>query len=92
MVLALPMKSNFTLVIRFLLMEVVKVTLANEPLFTKCSSTRRVANTAVKNEQQMPMRVVMAKPRIGPVPRYARMMAVSTEVRLESKIAEKALL
>ena len=46
----------------------------------------------MKNEQMIPIIHVVAKPRIGPVPNTYRMTPVMIEVRLESKIAEKALL
>ena len=49
-------------------------------------------NTAVKNEQTIPIINVVAKPRIGPVPKLKRMIPVMIEVKLESKIAEKAFL
>ncbi|EJW92693.1 hypothetical protein EVA_19201 [gut metagenome] len=52
----------------------------------------RVRKTAVKNEQHRPMIHVVAKPRMGPVPATSRMIPVMSEVRLESKIAEKAFL
>ena len=51
---------------------------------------RRVRYTAVKNEQQIPMIRVVANPRTGPVPNTNRITPVMIEVRLESKIAEKA--
>ena len=51
----------------------------------------RVRYTAVKNEQMIPMIRVVAKPLMGPVPKKRRMTPVITEVRLESKMAEKAL-
>ena len=46
----------------------------------------------MKNEQQIPMISVVAKPRIGPVPNTYRMIPVRIDVKLESKMAEKALL
>ena len=46
----------------------------------------------MKKEQTIPMIHVVAKPLIGPVPMVRRMIPVMREVRLESKIAEKALL
>ena len=46
--------------------------------------------TAVKNDTQIPIIKVVAKPRIGPVPKTYRMIPVINEVKLESKIAEKA--
>ena len=70
---------------------VVNVMPLNQPLLRHHSITRRVANTAVKNEQQIPIISVTANPRIGPEPRTARIMPVMIDVRLESKIAEKAL-
>ena len=45
---------------------------------------------AVKNEQQIPMMSVKAKPRIGPLPNTARMTPVMIDVKLESKMAENA--
>ena len=45
----------------------------------------------MKNEMMMPIINVVAKPLIGPVPKLKRMMAVMSEVTLESNIAEKAL-
>ena len=53
---------------------------------------RRLRYTAVKKEQMRPMIRVVAKPLMGPVPKRSRMTPVMIEVRLESKIAEKALL
>ena len=47
-------------------------------------------NTAVKNEIRIPMIKVVAKPRIGPVPKLNRMIPVMIDVKLESKMAEKA--
>ena len=49
-------------------------------------------NTAVKNEQTIPIIKVVAKPRIGPVPKLKRMIPVMIEVMLESKMAENAFL
>lgn len=46
----------------------------------------------MKNEQTMPMIHVVAKPLIGSVPIVRRITPVMIDVRLESKIAEKALL
>ena len=91
-VLALPMKSNLTFCIRLRVIGVVRVMPLKVPFLRKYSITRRVANTAVKNEQQIPTTRVTAKPRIGPEPRMMRMMPVIIDVKLESKIAEKALL
>ena len=48
-------------------------------------------NTAVKNEQRIPIINVVAKPRIGPVPKLNKIIPVMIDVKLESKIAEKAL-
>ena len=45
----------------------------------------------MKNEQTIPMISVVAKPLMGPVPKSRRITPVMIEVRLESKIAEKAL-
>ena len=47
-------------------------------------------NTAVKNETKIPIIKVVAKPRIGPVPKLNRITPVMIDVRFESKIAEKA--
>ena len=71
---------------------VVNERLSHLSFFIMCSYTRRVRNTAVKKEQQIPMMRVTAKPFTGPVPIKARMIPVMIEVRLESKMAEKALL
>ena len=48
-------------------------------------------NTAVKNEIKIPIINVVAKPRIGPVPKLNKIIPVMIDVKLESKIAEKAL-
>ena len=45
----------------------------------------------MKNETTTPMIQVVANPRIGPVPVTSRMTPVINDVKLESKIAEKAL-
>ena len=47
-------------------------------------------NTAVKNEIKIPIISVVAKPRIGPVPKLNRMIPVMIDVKLESKIAKEA--
>ena len=86
------MKLKFTFSIRLRVIGVVKVILSKVPLFTKCSITRRVANTAVKNEQQIPITKVTAKPRMGPEPNRIRMIPVMMVVKLESKMAENAFL
>ena len=44
----------------------------------------------MKNEHTIPIINVVANPRIGPVPNTYRMTPVMIEVRLESKMAEKA--
>ena len=46
----------------------------------------------MKNEQAIPIIHVVAKPLIGPVPIVRSMTPVMSDVRLESKIAENALL
>ena len=48
-------------------------------------------NTAVKKDTRIPIINVLAKPRIGPVPKLNRMIPVMMDVRFESKIAENAL-
>ena len=48
-------------------------------------------NTAVKNEIKIPIIKVVAKPRIGPVPKLNRITPVMIDVKFESKIAENAL-
>ena len=88
----MPMKLTFMFCSRFFDRPVVKVRLSHLSFFMRFSYTRRVRNTAVKNEQQIPMIRVMAKPFTGPIPMTARMIPVMIEVRLESKMAEKALL
>ena len=45
----------------------------------------------MKNETTIPIIHVVAKPRIGPVPVINRITPVIKDVKLESKIAEKAL-
>ena len=47
-------------------------------------------NTAVKKDTKIPIINVVAKPRIGPVPKLNRMIPVMIDVKLESKKAEKA--
>ena len=69
---------------------VVKVKFNHLSLPTRFSNTRRVRNTAVKNDITIPMIQVVAKPRIGPVPVTRRITPVMSDVKLESKIAEKA--
>ena len=71
-------------------MPVTNVWLSHLSLLSLYSQTRRVRYTAVKNEQQIPMIRVVANPRTGPVPNTNRITPVMIEVRLESKIAEKA--
>ena len=44
----------------------------------------------MKNEQMIPIIHVVAKPRIGPVPKTYRITPVMIDVRLESKMAENA--
>ena len=62
------MKRNFVFCSRFFDNGVLNVRPSQRSLFIWCSKTRRVRNTAVKNEQMIPMIQVVAKPRIGPVP------------------------
>ena len=76
----------------FCSMERPNVSPSHLSLFMRFSYTIRVRNTAVKNEHTMPMIHVVAKPLIGPVPMVRRMIPVMREVRLESKMAENALL
>ena len=71
---------------------VVKLRFIHLSLLTRFSNTIRVRNTAVKNEITRPMIHVVAKPRIGPVPVTSRITPVIRDVKLESKIAENALL
>ena len=71
---------------------VAKVRLLNALLRENHRKNRRLRYTAVKNEQIRPMMSVVAKPLIGPVPTTSRIMPVIIDVRLESKMAEKALL
>ena len=87
-----PRKLNFVVVNMRLDRAVVKVSFWNGFVFSNMMNTRRVRNTAVKNEQMIPMIRVVAKPLIGPVPNIRRMIPVMIEVRFESKIAENALL
>ena len=89
--LFLPMKSKCTFVIRFLEILEEKVRFSHLSLFMKYSYTRRVMNTAVKNEIKIPIIKVVAKPRIGPVPKLNRITPVMIDVKFESKIAENAL-
>ena len=51
---------------------------------------RKAGDAAVKNEQIIPIIHVVAKPRIGPVPVTSKITPVISDVKLESKIAEKA--
>lgn len=51
----------------------------------------RVKKTAVKKDTKIPIINVVANPRIGPVPKLYKMIPVMIEVKLESKMAEKAL-
>ena len=88
--LLMPMKLKWTFCIRFFEIPVVKVRSSHLSLLMKCSYTTRVRNTAVKNEQRIPIIKVVAKPRIGPVPKLNRMIPVRIEVALESIMAEKA--
>ena len=87
-----PMKSKCTLVIKFFEMLVVNVRFNNLSLPMKYSYTKRVMNTAVKKEIQIPIIKVVAKPRIGPVPKLNKIIPVNKEVMLESKIALNAFL
>ena len=64
----------------------------NAPSLLNHVKNTRLRNTAVKNEQIRPMISVVAKPLMGPVPKSSRITPVMIEVRLESKMAENALL
>ncbi len=70
---------------------VAKVSLLKASVRLIHEKKRRLRNTAVKNEQTRPMMSVVAKPLMGPVPKRRRITPVIIDVRLESKIAEKAL-
>ena len=85
-------KWKFFPCMKFFEKPVEKVRFSHLSLLMRFSKTRRVRKTAVKNEMMIPMIHVVAKPRIGPVPVTRRMTPVMSEVRLESKMAEKALL
>ena len=89
--LYLPMKLIFVFCSMLRDMAVVKVRLSHLSRLSWWSYTMRVMYTAVKNEQHKPMMNVVAKPRMGPVPNTKRITPVMIEVRLESKMAEKAL-
>ena len=73
-------------------MPVVNVMPALRPFLVMRSNAMRVRKTAVKNEQTIPIMSVVAKPLMGPEPKTRRITPVMTEVRFESKMAEKALL
>ncbi len=90
--MACPRKLNLQLLRKFLLIAVANVMPELRPFLVMRSNAIRVRNTAVKKEQTIPMMSVVAKPLIGPEPKSRRITPVMTEVRLESKIAEKALL
>ena len=70
----------------------IELLISHLSLPKRFSKTIRVRYTAVKNEQTIPIIHVVAKPRIGPVPVTRRIIPVMSDVKLESKIAEKALL
>ena len=70
---------------------VVKVILFMALVLATQRKNTRLRYTAVKNEQMRPMMRVVAKPLMGPVPKYSRMMPVMMDVKLPSKIALKAL-
>ena len=69
---------------------VANVSLLKDLLFANQKKNRRLRYTAVKKEQIRPMIRVVAKPLMGPVPKSSRITPVITDVRFESKIAEKA--
>ena len=71
--------------------EVEKVCFSKPLLLANHVKKRRLRYTAVKKEHTRPIISVVAKPLMGPVPKSSRMMPVMIEVRLESKMAEKAL-
>lgn len=61
--------------------------------FSFLESTKiRVMKIAVNKEVPIPMRSVVAKPLMGPVPKTKRINAVSPVVIFASKIEDKALL
>jgi len=72
--------------------EVLKSRFSHLPFPKRFSYTRRVRNTAVRNDAVIPMIRVMANPLMAPVPKMARMIPVMIVVRLESRMAEKAFL
>ncbi|OAV75842.1 hypothetical protein Barb7_00493 [Bacteroidales bacterium Barb7] len=88
----LPKKLNFGSVRKFLDNEVVKVRSFSLSFASNASYRIRVRNTAVRKEANKPIIIVHAKPLIGPVPKKNNTKPVIMDVRLESKIAEKAFL
>ena len=90
--LRLPIKSKLAPWNHLREIEVLNVMFWNLGLEIIHSITRRVANTAVKNEHAIPIIYVVAKPLIGPEPLKNKMIPVITEVKFESKIAENAFL
>ena len=64
----MPMKRKFLLAMKLREILVEKFWWVHLSCFRRFSYTRRVRNTAVKNEQMIPMMRVVAKPRMGPVP------------------------
>ena len=65
----LPMKLTFGLVRKLRLRAVVNVMFAQRPFLVIRSNAMRVRNTAVKNEQTIPIIKVVAKPLMGPEPK-----------------------
>ena len=63
------MKRNLGFFIQLRETAVVKVMSVHLSLLRKCSKMIRVMNTAVNNEASKPIINVVAKPRIGPVPK-----------------------
>ena len=86
------MKSIFEFSNMWRVREVLKVMFLKMFLLSIASITRRVTNTAVKNEHTIPIMRVVANPLIGPEPLRSRIIPVMIEVKLESKIAENAFL
>src|SRR5687768_13680230 len=67
---------------------VVTFRLSALPRLAIQSTIRRVMNTAVKNEQAIPIISVIAKPFTGPEPKKYRIAATRNVVKLESKMEE----
>jgi hypothetical protein len=86
----LLMKSTFTLAKMSLFQLCQK--LRDLPLSNLRSMMRRVMKMAVKSDVRIPMPSVVAKPFTGPPPKKYRMMAMTKDVMLESKIADSACL